>query len=588
LSEVKINYVKFTNFKALNNFSISLQDINIMVGPNNSGKSTIISAFRILDVALKKARRLKAERVLLPSGNIGFGHRISERQISVSLENVATDYNSEDSKIEFKLTNKNKLFLFFPSEGGCILSWETINTLVSTPAKFKSTFPIEIQVIPVLGPLEHEESFVHEDTVKDSLNTHRACRHFRNYWYYFNDGWKDFSQMISSTWPGMIIKKPELDIPNKKLSMFVSENRIDREVYWAGFGFQIWCQLLTHLSRVKESSLIIIDEPEIYLHPDVQRQLLSILRSLSADILLATHSVEIMGEADPLEILLINKKKQKAERLKDINGVQFALKTLGSTQNITLTHLARTKKIVFVEGTNDYKTIRRFSKNLGFTELASGSDLTAFESGGFSSWEKIKAFAWGLKNTIDANMKLFAIYDRDYYCQEEIDNVLSSLRSELTYTYIHEQKEMENYLLNISVLERVLDKQIVAKNKRTEMQTTKTTDIKECLEKITSDYKIDIQSQYISKRLSYSKGSSMDTSTLSKQVIQELEEVWRDLNQRIKIVPGKETLRRLREIIQNKYGVNLTDVQIIDEFNENEIPRDLKKLIFALEDFRIS
>jgi hypothetical protein len=249
--------------------------------------------------------------VLLPSGNIGFGHRISERQISVSLENVATDYNSEDSKIEFKLTNKNKLFLFFPSEGGCILSWETINTLVSTPAKFKSTFPIEIQVIPVLGPLEHEESFVHEDTVKDSLNTHRACRHFRNYWYYFNDGWKDFSQMISSTWPGMIIKKPELDIPNKKLSMFVSENRIDREVYWAGFGFQIWCQLLTHLSRVKESSLIIIDEPEIYLHPDVQRQLLSILRSLSADILLATHSVEIMGEADPLEILLINKKSRK-------------------------------------------------------------------------------------------------------------------------------------------------------------------------------------------------------------------------------------------------------------------------------------
>jgi hypothetical protein len=147
---------------------------------------------------------------------------------------------------------------------------------------------------------------------------------------------------------------------------------------------------------------------------------------------------------------------------------------------------------------------------------------------------------------------------------------------------------MENYLLNISVLERVLDKQIVAKNKRTEMQTTKTTDIKECLEKITSDYKIDIQSQYISKRLSYSKGSSMDTSTLSKQVIQELEEAWRDLNQRIKIVPGKETLRRLREIIQNKYGVNLTDVQIIDEFNENEIPRDLKTLIFALEDFRIS
>ncbi|WP_177412464.1 ATP-dependent nuclease [Pseudomonas cavernicola] len=580
--------MKFTNFKALENYSVSFQETNILVGPNNAGKSTVISAFRILDVAMKKARRLKAERVPLPEGRSGYGHRIPEQQISVSLENVATDYNGDDSRIEFRLTNRNKLFLFFPSEGGCILHWETGGSNVTTPLKFKIEFPISVQVVPVLGPLEHEEAYVNEDTVKHSLNTHRACRHFRNYWHYFDEGWIEFSEMVSTTWPGMSISKPELDTSNRKLSMFVSENRIDREIYWSGFGFQIWCQLLTHLFRAGSATLVVIDEPEIYLHPDVQRQLLNILRNLSSDVILATHSVEIMGEADPSEILLVNKGKRSAKRLKDIEGVQLALESLGSAQNITLTHLARTKKIVFVEGMSDYKTIRRFAKNLGFQELSSGNDLTAFESGGFSSWERIKSFAWGVKNTIDVNMKLFAIYDRDYYCQEQLDGILSDLVAELSHAHIHDRKEMENYFLNLEVLDRVLDKQIVLRNRRADSEVVKATSASELVEEITKALKVPAQSQYIARRLDHCKGKSVDSSTVSQVAIEEFEDIWADLNRRMYVVPGKTTLRLLRDKVQGLYGVSLTDVQIIDEFKPEEVPADLVFLIKKLEEFRVS
>ncbi|MDI1301935.1 MAG: AAA family ATPase [bacterium] len=586
MNEISISSIKFTNFKALKSFSVTLHDTNILVGPNNAGKSTIISALRILDVALKKARRLKAERVPLPHGGFGFGHRIPEQQICVSLENVATNYNSEDSHIEFRLTNGNKLFLFFPNEGGCILHWDTKDTSVYTPGKFISEFPLKIQVIPILGPLEHEEPYVTEDTVRNALNTHRACRHFRNYWHYFNDDWEKFSEMISSTWPGMNIKIPELDRPSKKLTMFVSEDRIDREVYWAGFGFQVWCQLLTHLSRANEASLVVIDEPEIYLHPDIQRQLLNILRNLKADVLLATHSVEIMGEADPAEILLINKSLRSASRLKDIEGVQLALQSLGSAQNVTLTHLARTRKIVFVEGMSDYKIIRRFSKTLGLLELSSGNDLTAFESGGFSSWEKIKSYAWGVKLTIDSNMKMFAIYDRDYYCQNEIDEILGNLKAELTSAHIHKQKEIENYLLNIKVLERVLDKQIEIKNKRSEEPIIKSKNISDYLHKITELFKTDTQAQYISRNIEYKKKQGIDSSTATIEAIDIFNKKWESIDLRMSIVPGKITLRQLRDVVQRDYGLNLTDVQIIDEFKKEEIQEDLNDLINNLELFR--
>lgn len=588
MSEVRISSVKFTNFKTLSNYSVSLSEMNILVGANNAGKSTIISAFRILDVALRKARRIKAERVPLPNGSVGFGHRVPEQQISVSLENVATNYNGEDSKIEFRLTNKNKLSLFFPNEGGCLLHWENEGALATTPLKFKKAFPITIQIVPVLGPLEHEEAYVTEDTVKNALNTHRACRHFRNYWHYFDENWDSFSAMISATWLGMSMSKPELDISNRKLRMFVAEERIDREIYWAGFGFQIWCQLLTHLSRTSDASIVVIDEPEIYLHPDIQRQLLNILRSLNSDVLLATHSVEIMGEADPSEILLVSKGSKSAKRLRDIEDIQFAVEELGSAQNITLSHLARTKKIVFIEGMNDYKVIRRFAKNLSMNDLSSGNDLTAFESGGFSSWEKIKSFAWGIKNTIDSSMKLFAIYDRDYFCQEEIDEILQSLRAELTHAHIHSRKEIENYLLCIPVLQRVLIKQIESRSRRTGEKNEPTKEIVDYLYEITEKLKIDAQSQYIARRLGYFQGRKFDTSTISKKAIEAFERVWSDINSRMLVTPGKTTLRQLREAIQNDYNVNMTDVQIIDEFKREEIPEDLLDLINSLEKFRTS
>jgi len=554
--------------------------MNVMVGPNNSGKSTIISSLRILEVALKKASSKRAELVPLPVGGNGHGHRVPEDQISVSLENVATNYNGKLSQIEFRLSNRNKLFLYFPEEGGCILHWETTGPSPNTAAKFRTAFPLKIQVVPVLGPLEHEEKLVTEETVKRSLNTHRASRHFRNYWRYFPEGWPEFSAMITSTWPGMVLNEPELyDAIDGKLTMFVSENRIDREVYWAGFGFQVWCQLLTHISRGDRSSIVVIDEPEIYLHPDVQRQLLGILRNIDAGILVASHSVEIMGEADPDEILLIDKTKRSAARLKDVEGIQLALEALGSTQNVTLAHLARTRKILFVEGLNDYKLIRRFASRIGRDEISSSNEITPFESGGFSSWERVKAFAWGLAQTMEGAISIAAVYDRDYFCPEFIDEMLVELNKELVVSHVHARKEIENYLLNIPVLDRVLEKQIRTRETRSGKKIARTHTISDFLGQITESERPDIQAQYIAKRQEHLSKSGQDPATVTKETLQWFDGEWADLENRLSILHGKRTIRLLRDMVQQEYSVNLTDFQIIDEFTAEEVPEDMQQLI---------
>jgi len=305
--QTRVRSVEFTNFKGLSRYKLQLEAMNVLVGPNNCGKSTIISAFRALDVGLRTARSRTSEIVDGPNGSV-LGYPLSIEMLPLSLENVHTDYSAAATTIRFVFSDDNYLDLFFPKDGGAYLIPYVTSKAVRSPKDFKRAFPVTLGVVPVLGPVDHREGLLEEQTVRRSVGTHRASRHFRNYWRLFPDGFDEFARLIAETWPSMTIQPPEVFVgPPPVLAMFSTEGGITRELFWSGFGFQIWCQLLTHISRARKSSLLIVDEPEVYLHPDLQRLLLSILRDAGPDVLLATHSSELIAEADVSEIIEVDK-----------------------------------------------------------------------------------------------------------------------------------------------------------------------------------------------------------------------------------------------------------------------------------------
>ena len=94
-SEGSITSVQFRNFKALQNFSISLDHMNVLVGPNNSGKSTVIGAFRVLSMGLRRAAARNPE--LLGPGNFARGYRIPGASLPITMENAQTNYQDVES-----------------------------------------------------------------------------------------------------------------------------------------------------------------------------------------------------------------------------------------------------------------------------------------------------------------------------------------------------------------------------------------------------------------------------------------------------------------------------------------------------------
>jgi energy-coupling factor transporter ATP-binding protein EcfA2 len=566
---VRITNIQFDQFKAFQRFALHLDRTNILVGPNNSGKSTIIGILRALGSGLRLARSKSPERIDLESGR-RVGYRIPEGSLPISLENVHTNYAEIESKVTFTLSNRNKLHLIFPKEGGCLLVPEAQGSFVSTAAAFKKHFPISLAIVPVLGPVEHREQLREKSTVVGGLATHRASRHFRSYWHYFAEGFEEFASLISSTWPGMEIDPPELvDIMTGELAMFCREDRMARELYWVGFGFQIWCQLLTNVVKAKDSSLIVIDEPEVYLHPDVQRQLLGILRDIGPDVILATHSTEIMSEADPSEIVLVDKRKQAGERLKDVSGVQRALDAVGSIQNITLTSLARNRRVLFVEGDDDFRLLRRFARRLGMAELSAGLGITPLESGGFGSWQRITTLAAGIADALGASLSIAAIYDRDYFCPEEIAQVREALTMHLKLAHVHDRKEIENYLLVPEALNRAIERALSDRVARTGVAVKPPPNAFDLLQELSEPLKDEVQSQIIARRTLFLRGTRKDPADITLETLAWFSPRWEDLRIRLTIVPGKDLLRLFRDRLQHTSGISLTDARIVESMHRD-------------------
>lgn len=586
----RITSVHFKRYKAFSNFQISLQDFNILVGPNNAGKSTIIGVFRILAEGLRRARSRKAEQVIANKIR-RWGHKFTIADLPISAENIFHDYDdSEPAEVTFKLSNGSKLILHFPEQGACYLIPESDRGKSNTPATFNRDFDISVGFVPILGPVEQTELLYQEAAARRALLTSGASRNFRNIWQHYPDGFDRFRSLIQTTWPGMDIERPEIQAgasPQQRvLKMFCPEERFPREICWAGYGFQVWCQMLTHIVKSSDVGLLVIDEPDIYLHADLQRQLVALLRDLGPDILIATHSTEIISEADSHSLLTINKKKRSASRVKDASQLKRVFHTLGSNLNPTLTQVNKTRRVIFVEGL-DFDVLSRFARTLGFSRLANRTDFALVKLEGFNP-KRMEDLAVGMELTIGSKISRAVILDRDYRSKDEVKQIEADVKKHVDLIFIHGCKEIENYLLNALVLKKAVENRLAERERRTGEKQAECPDVPKMLEEIALELKSNVLSQILARHLDSSKKAQpgLDAATTNQQVIEAFDVTWSNPIARLTIVPGKEVLARLNTRLQNLAQVSISDVQVATLFTKDEIPSDLRDLIEALEKFR--
>ena len=581
--------VRFSKYKAFRNFSVRLQRFNVLVGPNNSGKSTILGAFRILSEGIRRARARRPTPIHI-SGEASEGYLVDLTDLPVSIENVFTDYDdSEPATVTFRINNGSTLRLIFPEVGLCIMTCGSELGTIRSPSDFRKYYPVTIGLVPVLGPVEHNEQLYQQEAARRALFTHGASRNFRNIWYHYKEDFPEFRKLVRQTWPDMDIERPTTEYMDRKtcLYMMCLEKRYPREMYWAGFGFQVWCQILTYALRAKEDTVLIIDEADIYLHADLQRQLVSILKDLGPDILLATHSVDIISEAESGELLVIQKHAQSAKRISSPAQLQDVFQILGSNLNPTLTQLARTRRALFVEGNDDFRILGILARICGYNALANRSGLAVIPVEGFNP-RKIKDFGQGVENALGCSIVKAVIFDRDYRSETEVSRVEKELLKVASFAHMLQRKEIENYLLDPSVLERATNRRLEERAIHTgKVPSELSVTFAELLETETEKMKNDVIGHYISARIEELKISDpgLDSSTMNKTAVSEFDELWKTLDGRLQIVPGKAMLKNVNIRLQGEIGISISPFTIASCMSRNYVSDEIQAMLKELNNF---
>lgn len=579
-TDVRITRVTLSNFKGFSKYSLKLEPMTMLVGPNNSGKSTIVGAFRALSVALRTARSRRPE-ILSLGDHSQRGYRIPSDGFPISLENAQHNYSDQDATAEFRLSNDRTLSLVFSADRICSLVMDGDGPVVRSVADFKRCYPIDVGVVPVLGPVEHNEQLVEGQTVQRNLQTHRASRNFRSYWCSrSSDEFQEFRQAVMESWDGIDIQRPELmvDMDGPPLvHMMCTENRMTRELYWMGFGFQIWLQIMTHVLRARDATILIVDEPETYLHPALQRYLLKRLREVGSDCLLATHSSELVGEAERSEIVLIDKTQRSGKRLHagaDTDG----LDVLGSRFNFALTDVLRQRKAILVEGDSDLRLLKRLGSRLDPPSLGSMRIPPLIALGGHRP-EQAKDIAQAMGRLVGSDLRLAVVLDRDYRADEEVEELESELSADFRVAHVLRKKEIENYFLAPDVIERALGA------RREGGPQSNGVDVVELLRSVTDRLRSGTESQCLAKYVDYGAKSrrGVDHATLSKEALEHFRSRWESLDTRLAVVAGKDVLRELNVALQDQGHKALTIPQLASEMTADDVPPEMTTLLRQLD-----
>lgn len=571
-----IKKVTIENYRGYSHHEITFRDLNIVVGKNNAGKTTLIEALRLVSLV---SRRYKTSPIRdvpnwlnIPKSHIGVSP--SMQRIDYSYSNVFYSYNEPPAIITADFENNTSIKIYFAGEQKFHAVLFSNGEVCKKSDIKKIELPI-INILPQITPLLQEEKVLQEEYVRLNIDSSTSSRHFRNQLNYFNSEYNKFKELAESTWAGIrLLEFFKGDrITEATPYLLIQEGAFSTEIGYMGHGLQMWLQTIWFLARCKPTSTVILDEPDVYMHADLQRKLIRFLKNEYQQVIVATHSVEIMSEVEAENILIIDKKKKNSVFASDFNAVQKTLLNLGSIHNIALARLWSANKLLIVEG-KDIDILKRLQNTLFKHSNEPFDAIPHLSIGGWGGWARAIGSKLMLKNAGEESINVYCILDSDYHTEDEINTRYSEAAKNGIYLKIWKKKEIENYLINPDTIKRLISK-----------GAGKDVDICLIEEKIDSiaeslkDGYLDLLMDKIhteSRRL----GKSIEPSTARKEASTQLEEAWKD---KYSIVSGKTLIKQISNWVNLEYNISINSNKLAQEMRREEISDELKNVITIIE-----
>lgn len=530
-----IKTLELHRYKGFKKFSIAFKSKSLLLGPNNADKSTIIGAIRLAHEAARFTTRNGPRERFRDGDRSVYGHYISKlRTQSFNLENLRYEFEEETTRLSLRYESGATIHLVWPVHEPAFFWLEYRDQAVATAAAAKRLVGA-IGVAPTLTPLERDEKQLSPEHLRSNLETKLSSRHLRNNLFAVKETDPDEFESLNTFLLEHTPELAEIQLVRQfrdgeswiDLYYRDTNGRTEKEIYWAGDGLQIWIQILFHIWRVRTSETIILDEPDVFLHPDLQRRLIRILEARPHQVVISSHAAEVASEADPESLVWIERSSSHEKRItleSDRGGITGGL---GSAFNLSLARALKAKLALFVKS-DDFKLIRILAAQVGCVKLVKEEGLAVIPLQGFRQWPSVQSFAWLTQGFLGSDVKVRLILDSGYRGPTEGRSLETHLLESNVTAHVWHRRELKSYLLEPSIIAAA---------------TGRPRDDVVCqLLNILEELKIETLNDLSRAKLSLMPFTATSASKLLGKIKQEFEQEWLSFDNRLRLVPAERII----------------------------------------------
>lgn len=444
-----ITHLKLSNFKGIKNFESEFDELCIIAGTNNSGKSSILQGIHFSIMIAAASREFDAlgktinEQYLYysPSGSLArLRHNeayavASKKTSSLILRTDMAD--CEDVSITIrKARNKGNL----SASLNCNPEINVFANALTSSSNLYSMY------VPGISGITTHEQYVTEPELRPAVARGDANMYIRNILYRLqqNGEIEKLNEHLNNFFPNRNVRV-NFDISKDiDISINVTNQKphmSDIPIEQCGTGMLQVIQLFAYVLYFKPK-LLLLDEPDEHLHPDNQKKLARTLKILSKNgvqIFISTHSSFLIREM-ALEAKLIWLKNGKIEEMNEDLHIFNILKDIGALSDLDNCLNGKYKNVILTE---DQK--KTYIEKL----LPSNSQTCVLSYGGCSHLEAAILFGKIIKR-FSPRCNVIIHVDRDFMTDDEANYIKGKISSKNLSHFITDGSDIESYFTSIS------------------------------------------------------------------------------------------------------------------------------------------
>ncbi len=583
-----ITGLEITNLKGFDKYEVDFDRVNLLVGGNNSGKTTIFHALQVAFWCIEQTSevtggRVKFRKTQVPelgaipyfnTRDLFYQQRMrrgkAPTRITITLKTTATP------DLTFKIYGAFSRNLMV--DGG---------NATMTQKAFKSLLRLRPVYVPGTIGITVREELYREVAQQRLILEGRQNEVLRNLIYRLNKGaeWKEFISIVNPLFELEGITVPFDEATDEWLTAVYRENKCEFDFVSAGSGFLQVMNLLSFLF-LHASGVALLDEPDSHMHDDLQRLTFDILDELShkrnIQLIIATHSPTLIDAAGLENVLVIDRQFSAPLRAKEVETLVPLLADRGlALPPARVMNTLTSRRVLFVENNEaDYLDfIQKLGEvhSAGFRTITRG--LTVLETRGETGDWPLDAITY-FERLVGVPLKYVYVSDRDFRTDEQVGEREQRAHSEDKCMVHLDRRHREAYLLVPEIISRVLAGKWEKKHPG---QATPEQMTREGLEsfvlgrarELNAKTRTDLLVQQEPSLRGPSSERAIATLALTEHFEQQYVQPLSRDEIPYKLLNAKQVLKDLRTEISDRDGISFSDRDILNAYTAEEIPQDL-------------